>query len=106
MTGSDQRSVFSAEIRAAVKGHETDLLDALNIDWRRGPAGTRWVGSPGNWRKGPDGEFGLDNKGKRIFDPTVDFKDRAAREKLLDIVLEALRHVRPELFQHGAGEAG
>jgi len=45
-------------------------------------------------------------KGKRIFDPTVDFKDRATREKFLDLVLEALRHVRPELFQHGAGEAG
>ena len=54
----------------------------------------------------PDGEFVLDNKGKRIFDPTVDFKDRATREKFLDLVLEALRHVRPELFQLGAGDAG
>jgi hypothetical protein len=49
-------------------------------------AGTRWVGSPGKWRKGPDGEFVLGNKGKRIFDPTVDFKDRATREKFLDLV--------------------
>ena len=54
----------------------------------------------------PDGEFVLDNKGKRIFDPTVDFKDRATREKFCDLVLEALRHVRPELFQLGAGDAG
>lgn len=35
MTGADQRFVTTAAIRAAVKGHETDLLDALNIDWRR-----------------------------------------------------------------------
>jgi hypothetical protein len=26
---------MTAEIRAAVRGHETDLLDALHIDWRR-----------------------------------------------------------------------
>jgi len=71
-----------------------------------GPAGTRWIGCPGTWRKGPEREFALDNKGKRIFDPTVDFKDRATREKFLDLVLEALRHARPEMFQHGAGDAG
>jgi hypothetical protein len=35
MTGADQRFVTKADIRAAVKGRETDLLDALNIDWRR-----------------------------------------------------------------------
>jgi hypothetical protein len=35
MTGADQRLVTTADIRAAVRGRETDLLDALNIDWRR-----------------------------------------------------------------------
>jgi hypothetical protein len=35
MTGSDQRFVMTPDIRAAVRGRETDLLDALNIDWRR-----------------------------------------------------------------------
>jgi len=36
MTGADQRFVVTtADIRAAVRGRETDLLDALNIDWRR-----------------------------------------------------------------------
>jgi hypothetical protein len=33
------RYVATADIRAAVKGHETNLLDALNIDWRRPRAG-------------------------------------------------------------------
>ena len=35
MTGADQRFVTTADIRAAVKGRETELLDALKIDWRR-----------------------------------------------------------------------
>jgi hypothetical protein len=35
MRGADQRFVTKADITAALKGHETDLLDALNIDWRR-----------------------------------------------------------------------
>jgi hypothetical protein len=35
MTCADHRFVAAADIRAAVKGRETDLLDALNIDWRR-----------------------------------------------------------------------
>ena len=34
MTGADHRFVATADIRAAVKGRESDLLDALNIDWR------------------------------------------------------------------------
>ena len=34
MTGAE-RFVATADIRVAVKGRETDLLDALNIDWRR-----------------------------------------------------------------------
>jgi hypothetical protein len=32
----DERYVRTAEIRAAVKGHERELLDALNIPWREG----------------------------------------------------------------------
>ena len=35
MTRSDQRFVTTADIRAALEGRETNLLDALNIDWRR-----------------------------------------------------------------------
>src|SRR5215472_5858595 len=35
MSGLDiERFVTTADIRAAVKGRETDLLDALKIDWR------------------------------------------------------------------------
>jgi hypothetical protein len=35
MTGAEQRFVATADIRDAVDRRETDLLDALNIDWRR-----------------------------------------------------------------------
>lgn len=35
MTEADQRFVATADIRAALNGCETDLLDALNIDWHR-----------------------------------------------------------------------
>ena len=36
MTGADQRFVTTPDIRAAVKGRETELLDTLKVDWRRG----------------------------------------------------------------------
>jgi hypothetical protein len=36
MASDDSRFVRTAEIRAAVKGRESDILDALGIDWRHG----------------------------------------------------------------------
>ena len=35
MTSAEQRFVRTADIRAALKGRETDFLDALKIDWRQ-----------------------------------------------------------------------
>jgi hypothetical protein len=35
MTAEVERYVATADIRAAVQGRETDVLDALNIEWRR-----------------------------------------------------------------------
>jgi hypothetical protein len=36
MTAGGERYVATADIRAAIKGREADLLDALNITWRIG----------------------------------------------------------------------
>jgi hypothetical protein len=36
MTTGEERYVTTADIRAAVAGHETELLDALNIPWHGG----------------------------------------------------------------------
>jgi hypothetical protein len=36
MTNEAERYVVTADIRAAAKGHETEILDALNILWRTG----------------------------------------------------------------------
>jgi putative DNA primase/helicase len=35
-TGTGERFVATADIRAAIKGRETDLLDALGVLWRDG----------------------------------------------------------------------
>src|SRR5580704_9400092 len=40
-----QRYVATRDIRAAVKGRETDILDALHIDWRQ-PKGRPHISCP------------------------------------------------------------
>jgi hypothetical protein len=69
-----------------------------------GPKGSRWLATPANRRLGPDGQPLLNDHGKPVYDPVVEFRDSAARERFRDLVLEALKREHPELFE-GEAEA-
>ena len=63
-----------------------------------GPKGRRFVGMPDAKRRDRDDQPVLDEAGKPVWDPVVEFTDRAARDRFSTLVLGALRAQHPQLF--------
>src|SRR5262252_9021784 len=94
------RFVVSKAIRAAVKGRESDVLDALGIDWRRGrphipcPYPDHSDNNPSwRWDSKKDRAFCscmTDRKSDGIFDITM--KTRAVDFEAAKIIVAELLH--------------
>jgi hypothetical protein len=66
----------------------------------RNQAGDVWVGVPN--RPAIDaGRVVIGDNGKRLYIPTLFFRDKATEKRFLDQVREALRRDYPELFAGG-----
>lgn len=81
---------FSAEMPSGIVIHGLKLMV--------GPQGTRFVGMPGEKRRGENDQPVLDDRGKLVYDQVVDFRDRATRDRFNEAVLAALRAKYPSLF--------
>jgi DNA-binding cell septation regulator SpoVG len=67
----------------------------------RGPAGRFWIATPDQKRRDDNDRPVLDERGKPIWDPIIEFADRAARDRFNEVVLTALRQAHPEAFREG-----
>jgi hypothetical protein len=66
-----------------------------------GPAGQRWIAMPSYRQHDRDGKPRVDDRGKQIWVITVDFVDRATRDRCTEQILAALRREHPEHFVGG-----
>jgi hypothetical protein len=81
---------FSVELPSGQIIHSLKLM--------RGQAGKYWIKPPDLKRRGHEDRPVLDERGKPIWDPIVEFRDRATSARFEEIVLEALRQAHPEAF--------
>jgi hypothetical protein len=81
---------FSAEMPSGMIVHGLKLMV--------GPKGRRFVGLPAIKRRDGDDRAMLDANGKGIWDPVIEFFDRASRDRFGDLILAALRVQHPQLF--------
>jgi hypothetical protein len=63
-----------------------------------GMKGTVFVSMPAIKRVDDDGRPVLDDRGKPVWDSVVDFRNREARDKFNDGVLDAVRSQYPDAF--------
>ena len=63
-----------------------------------GPRGLRFLSMPDVKRRGRNDEVLLGEDGKPIYDAVLGFSGREARDRFNQVVLEALRAARPELW--------
>jgi DNA-binding cell septation regulator SpoVG len=81
---------FSAELPSGMIVHGLKLMV--------GPKGRRFVGLPAIKRRDGDDRAMLDPSGKGIWDPVIEFSDRASRDRFGDLIIETLRVQHPQLF--------
>src|SRR5262249_24131861 len=67
-----------------------------------GPNGQYWVATPSVRRRDKDDQPVTGEDGKPLYDQIVGFRDRSARDRFRDQVLDALRRVHPEAFGDAA----
>jgi DNA-binding cell septation regulator SpoVG len=64
-----------------------------------GPQGKHWIALPNVKRRDPDDDRPMLNEdGRPIWDPVIEFASRDARDRFGALVLEALRRAHPEAF--------
>jgi hypothetical protein len=68
-----------------------------------GPRGTRWIAMPDIKRRDQDDRPVLGEGGKPVYDPVIEFRDRAARDRFGVQIFGALRAAHPELFDEERG---
>jgi DNA-binding cell septation regulator SpoVG len=66
-----------------------------------GPKGRRWIGMPAVKQTDRDGNPVLVN-GKPAWNPILEFRDRATRDRFEEQVLAALRQAHPDVFEGAA----
>lgn len=66
-----------------------------------GPKGQRWIAMPATLRRDRDGIPVLNQAGKQVFDPIVEFRDSTSRDRFRDQVIAALKGMHPQLFADG-----
>jgi DNA-binding cell septation regulator SpoVG len=67
-----------------------------------GPNGKHWVAMPSERQLDRDGNPRLDDNGKQLWSPIVEFATRDARGRFNELVLAALRRKHPGAFDQEA----
>jgi len=63
-----------------------------------GPRGKRWIAMPDVKRRDENDQVVLTAARMPIYDPVIEFRDRATCDRSADMVLDALRRSNPEFF--------
>jgi DNA-binding cell septation regulator SpoVG len=64
-----------------------------------GPKGARWIAMPSEKRLDQERRPVIGEDGKPVYNHFVDFRDKRAREKFRDPILDAIRAEHPEVFE-------
>jgi hypothetical protein len=64
-----------------------------------GPQGKHWIATPSIKRRDLDDRLMLNEDGKPLWDPVIEFTSRGARDRFGAMVLEALRRAHPEALE-------
>jgi hypothetical protein len=63
-----------------------------------GTAGKHWIALPAIKQIGKDGEPRVDDNGRQLWSPIVEFATRDARDRFSELILAALRRQHPGAF--------
>jgi DNA-binding cell septation regulator SpoVG len=88
-TAGTMLGFFSAELPSGMVVHGLKLM--------LGPAGKCWVAMPDSKRRDKD-DRPVQEGGKPVYDAFIEFRDRAVRDRFVELLLEALRRAHPSAF--------